>query len=59
MNQPAAALIGLLVFFVLVGILVGEVLHRTGLSRWWVLLFFIPIIGVVGFWIFAILTLPL
>jgi hypothetical protein len=29
----------------------GQLLRRTGYSRWWILLSFIPIINVVGLWI--------
>jgi hypothetical protein len=31
----------------------GQLLRRTGYSRWWILLSFFPIINVVALWIFA------
>ena len=32
---------------------VAKVLQRTGFSTWWMLLFLVPVINVVGMWIFA------
>jgi hypothetical protein len=31
----------------------GKVIHRTGYSGWWVLLWFVPVANVIGLWIWA------
>ena len=36
----------------------GQLLRRTGFSRWWILLSFVPIINVVALWIFAYCKWP-
>jgi uncharacterized membrane protein YhaH (DUF805 family) len=37
----------------------GQLLRRTGFSRWWILLAFVPVINVVGLWIFAYSKWPI
>ena len=32
---------------------IAKILQRAGYSTWWVLLMFVPIINIVGIWIFA------
>jgi hypothetical protein len=36
----------------------GQLLRRTGFSRWWLLLAFLPIINVVALWVFAYIKWP-
>ena len=36
----------------------GQLLRRTGFSRWWLLLGFLPIINVVALWVFAYVKWP-
>jgi hypothetical protein len=49
----------LLIYAAAVVIPFGQLLRRTGLSRWWILLSFIPIINVVALWIFAYCKWPI
>ncbi len=44
--------------YVVIGIPAAHILHRTGNSRWWSLLIVIPIVNVIGFWIFAFTQWP-
>jgi hypothetical protein len=36
----------------------GQLLRRAGLSRWWLLLAFLPVINVIALWIFAYARWP-
>jgi hypothetical protein len=54
----AFILIGLMVWFVIVGIPVMKVLNKAGFSRVWVLLAFIPILNIIFLWIFAFVRWP-
>lgn len=38
---------------------VAKVLSRVGLSRWWAILMFVPIVGWLGIWVFAYARWPL
>jgi hypothetical protein len=42
-----------LVAIVLLAVPIANILHRTGHSRWWVVLAFIPIVNLICLWIFA------
>jgi uncharacterized membrane protein YhaH (DUF805 family) len=44
--------------FVIIGIPVARILRRTGKSRWWSLLILVPIVNLIGFWIFAFARWP-
>jgi len=46
-------LIGLIFWFVVVGIPVMQVLKRTGFSRSWVLILFVQLVNLVFLWIYA------
>jgi hypothetical protein len=46
------------VALILVGIPVGSILHRAGRSRWWLLVAFIPLINLIGLWVFAFSRWP-
>ena len=36
-----------------------RILHRTGLSRWWFLLAFIPIVNLIAIWVLAYVRWPI
>ena len=42
----------------LVGVPFASVLHRAGGSRWWTLIAFIPLLNLIGLWVFAFSRLP-
>ena len=50
--------IALLFYVLAILIPLGELLRRTGFSRWWILLSFVPIINIVGLWIVAYAKWP-
>ena len=47
-----------LLFILLVGIPVANILHRAGRSRWWTILAFIPFLNLIGLWLFAFTRWP-
>jgi len=47
------AFLYMIFLYVIIGIPVARILHRTGKSRWWSLLILVPIVNLIGFWIFA------
>jgi hypothetical protein len=47
-----------ILMILLVGIPVANVLHRTGRSRWWTVLAFIPLLNLIGLWVFAFARWP-
>jgi uncharacterized membrane protein YhaH (DUF805 family) len=47
-----------LLAIVLVGVPVASILHRAGRSRWWTLIGFIPLINLIGLWLFAFSRWP-
>ena len=51
-------LIGLLFWFVVVGVPVMQILKRTGFSRAWVLILFVPLVNLVFLWIYAFTRWP-
>jgi len=42
----------------LVGVPVANILHRTGRSRWWTVLAFIPLVNLICLWVFAFARWP-
>ena len=44
--------------YVIIGIPAARILHCTGKSGWWSLLILIPIVNLIGFWIFAFARWP-
>jgi hypothetical protein len=36
----------------------GDILHRAGRSRWWTILAFVPLINLIGLWVFAFTRWP-
>jgi hypothetical protein len=51
-------LIVLLLLTVGVAVPLAKILRRAGFSRWWCLLYFVPLANFVGLWIFAYATWP-
>jgi hypothetical protein len=47
-----------LLFIVIIGVPVANILHKAGRSRWWTILAFIPLLNLVGFWVFAFTRWP-
>jgi hypothetical protein len=47
-----------LLFIVLVGVPVANILHRAGRSRWWIILAFVPFVNLIGLWVFAFTRWP-
>jgi hypothetical protein len=48
-------------FFLLIlvfGVPIAHVLHRSGRSRWWTIIAFIPLVNIVGLWVFAFSRWP-
>jgi hypothetical protein len=35
-----------------------NILHRAGRSRWWTILAFIPLLNLIGLWVFAFTRWP-
>jgi hypothetical protein len=48
----------LLVYSLAIVIPFGQLLRRSALSRWWLLLAFVPVINVVALWVFAYVRWP-
>ena len=53
-----AIIIGLVFWFVIVGVPIMQILKRTGFSRAWVLILFVPIVNLVFLWIYAFKRWP-
>jgi len=47
-----------LLAIVLAGVPVANILHRAGHSRWWTVIAFIPLINLIGLWVFAFSRWP-
>jgi hypothetical protein len=47
-----------LLFIIIVGVPVGSILHRAGRSRWWTIIAFVPLLNLIGLWIFAFTRWP-
>ena len=52
------AIIMPLLMIALVGVPVANILHRAGRSRWWTILAFIPLLNLIGLWVFAFTRWP-
>jgi hypothetical protein len=47
-----------LLALILIGVPVSSILHRAGHSRWWLLIAIIPLINLIGLWVFAFTRWP-
>lgn len=54
--SPMHVLIMLIVLTFLIPI--QQILHRTGHSRWWSLLMFVPLVNWIGLWVLAYVRWP-
>ena len=59
-NDPSgiAILIGVIFWFVIIGVPVMQILKRTGFSRAWVLVIFVPVVNLIFLWIYAFKRWP-
>ena len=48
--MPPAMLLLLIVIF---GVPIARILHRSGRSRWWTIVAFVPLLNLIGLWVFA------
>jgi membrane associated rhomboid family serine protease len=42
-----------IVFLIALGVPIARIIGRTGHNRLWTILFFIPLLNVIGLWVFA------
>jgi O-antigen/teichoic acid export membrane protein len=47
-----------LLAIILLGVPTANILHRAGRSRWWTLIAFIPLLNLIGLWVFAFSRWP-
>jgi hypothetical protein len=57
-TNGAVILIGLVIWFVVLGVPVMKILNKAGFSRVWVLLAFVPLLNIIFLWIFAFVRWP-
>jgi hypothetical protein len=43
---------------VLLGVPIARVIHRSGHSRWWTVVAFLPFLNLIGLWVFAFIRWP-
>jgi hypothetical protein len=46
------------ILILLAGIPIATILHRAGRSRWWTVLAFVPLLNLIGLWVFAFTRWP-
>jgi hypothetical protein len=42
-----------LLLIIIVAVPVANILYRAGRSRWWTILAFVPLVNLIGLWVFA------
>jgi hypothetical protein len=47
-----------LLLIILLGVPIANILHRAGRSRWWTILAFVPLLNLIGLWLFAFTRWP-
>lgn len=47
-----------LVFALIYGVPIAHILNRAGRSRWWVIVAFLPLLNLIGLWVFAFTRWP-
>jgi hypothetical protein len=47
-----------LLLIIIVAVPVANILHRAGRSRWWTILAFMPLVNLIGLWVFAFTRWP-
>jgi hypothetical protein len=45
-------------FALIYGVPIAHILHRAGRSRWWVIVAFLPLLNLIGLWVFAFARWP-
>ena len=48
----------LVIFIVALTIPIAKILGRLGFSKWWTIVYFIPLLNIVGIWILAYVRWP-
>jgi hypothetical protein len=48
----------LLLLIVIFGVPIARILHRSGRSRWWTIVAFVPLLNLIGLWVFAFARWP-
>jgi hypothetical protein len=43
----------LFLFLVLYAVPTSKILERAGYSKWWTVVFFIPLLNIIAYWVFA------
>jgi hypothetical protein len=56
--EGVGILIGVILYFCIIGIPIMQILHRVGHSRAWILIMFVPVVNLVFLWIFAFKRWP-
>jgi hypothetical protein len=47
-----------LLLIIILAVPVANILHRAGRSRWWTILAFVPLVNLIGLWVFAFTRWP-
>jgi hypothetical protein len=47
-----------LTFALICGVPIAHILHRAGRSRWWVIVAVVPLLNLIGLWVFAFACWP-
>jgi hypothetical protein len=48
----------LLLLMVIFGVPIARILRRSGRSRWWTIVAFVPLLNLIGLWVFAFTRWP-
>jgi hypothetical protein len=51
-------LIGVLLLFIIPVLIFGPIAKKSGYSKWWSLIFFVPILNIAIVWVFAFIKWP-
>ena len=52
------AIVALIIYFIVLGVPLMQIIHKAGYSRAWVLILLIPIVNVIMLWVFAFSRWP-
>ncbi len=56
---PIIAAVALVAVIVIYFVPITQIIHKAGYSRWWILIWLVPIANIVFLWIFAFSRWPL
>jgi hypothetical protein len=48
----------LTLLIVIFGVPIARILRRSGRSRWWTIIAFVPLLNLIGLWVFAFARWP-